>query len=201
VVWSAATLAAVVLNAWLASLLLAVRPGVASGMAFEELLTAACAAAALGATCWLWLLATALVIEALGGRPRVPGAPAWLRRLVLAACGVAAAAGAVAPAQATPGDLHQDRTGPSAVVAGLPYPDRATALPGEGRLAFGPLRTHRPDTGRTVVVRAGDTLWSIAAAHLGAGDRWPEVYALNRGRIGADPDLIVPGLRLRLPVS
>ena len=200
-VWAAATCAAAALGAWLAGVLLSVRSGAASGPPrFEDLLTATCAAAALAATCWLWVLATAVVAEALGGRRRVPGTPAWLRRLVLASCGVAAAAGAMAPAHATPGDVHQDRARPSAVVAGLPYPDRATALPGDGALARGPLRVSRPGAGRTVVVRPDDTLWAIAAEHLGEGERWPEVYELNRGRIGADPDLITPGLRLRLPV-
>jgi nucleoid-associated protein YgaU len=27
---------------------------------------------------------------------------------------------------------------------------------------------------------------------------WPEIYALNRGLVGADPDLIRPGQLLRL---
>lgn len=57
-----------------------------------------------------------------------------------------------------------------------------------------------------VVVHRGDSLWSIAARHLGADasdaevDRsWREWFALNRDRIGADPDLILPGQVLRAP--
>ena len=57
-----------------------------------------------------------------------------------------------------------------------------------------------------VVVHRGDTLWSIAAQHLGpeAGDAevaraWPEWYAANHDRIGDDPDLILPGQILRVP--
>ncbi|MFD7022146.1 LysM peptidoglycan-binding domain-containing protein [Promicromonospora sukumoe] len=72
---------------------------------------------------------------------------------------------------------------------------------------------------RTVVVEAGDTLWSIAAdglareaeARAGAGSpagtptaaeivdavgRW---YETNRAVLGADPDLIRPGMVLREP--
>lgn len=58
----------------------------------------------------------------------------------------------------------------------------------------------------TVVVRAGDTLWSLAAAALGPGAAaddvaaaWPEWYAANRHIIGDDPHLILPGQLLTVP--
>ncbi|MEG3629192.1 transglycosylase family protein [Streptomyces poriticola] len=44
-------------------------------------------------------------------------------------------------------------------------------------------------------VRAGDTLSGIAARH---GTTWQRLYAANRAMVGGDPDLIVPGQRLRL---
>ncbi|WUS95066.1 LysM peptidoglycan-binding domain-containing protein [Kribbella sp. NBC_00709] len=57
-----------------------------------------------------------------------------------------------------------------------------------------------------VVVRAGDSLWAIAARELGPGAtvetiaaRWPDWYAANRHVIGDDPDLILPGQVLRVP--
>jgi hypothetical protein len=60
-------------------------------------------------------------------------------------------------------------------------------------------------TGRSVV-RPGDSLWALVAAELGpdATDsalaaRWPQWYAANRGVIGPDPDLILPGQVLRIP--
>lgn len=60
----------------------------------------------------------------------------------------------------------------------------------------------------TVTVRRGDTLWSIAARHLGAGATdaeiavaWPAWHAHNADVIGDDPDLIHPGLRLRVPTD
>jgi nucleoid-associated protein YgaU len=54
-------------------------------------------------------------------------------------------------------------------------------------------------------VRAGDTLWSIAARALGDPFRWQEVWRVNAGRRMndgsrfVDPDLIRPGWRLSLP--
>ncbi|CAL9412574.1 hypothetical protein SUDANB176_01696 [Streptomyces sp. enrichment culture] len=44
-------------------------------------------------------------------------------------------------------------------------------------------------------VRAGDTLSGIAARH---GTTWQHLYAVNKSAVGADPDVIVPGLRLEL---
>ncbi|MEL4504764.1 LysM peptidoglycan-binding domain-containing protein [Luteococcus sp. H138] len=53
--------------------------------------------------------------------------------------------------------------------------------------------------GRTVTVLEGDNLSALAERYLGDPDRWPEIVELNP-RI-ADPDLIRPGWRLRLPPS
>lgn len=64
------------------------------------------------------------------------------------------------------------------------------------------------DEDAALVVRRGDTLWDIAARHLGrdATDsaiaaEWPRWYEANRELIGADPDLILPGQRLRPPLA
>ena len=55
-----------------------------------------------------------------------------------------------------------------------------------------------PASGRVHVVRYGDTLSSIGAAyHL----TWEQVYDANRGVVGVDPDRIVVGQRLVLPVG
>jgi nucleoid-associated protein YgaU len=88
----------------------------------------------------------------------------------------------------------------------------ATGVPGPGRpvlphrlegLAlpdrpYGGVRSHR--------VEAGESLWSItrellpaSASDLAVARAWPGLHALNRDRIGADPDLIRPGTALRLP--
>ncbi|MFI9362005.1 transglycosylase family protein [Kitasatospora sp. NPDC053057] len=47
-------------------------------------------------------------------------------------------------------------------------------------------------------VREDDTLDGLAAA-LNIPGGWPALYALNRSVVGDDPDLIQPGLVLRLP--
>jgi nucleoid-associated protein YgaU len=61
-----------------------------------------------------------------------------------------------------------------------------------------------PETAMTV--RPGDTLWDIAARHLGpaATDQeiahtWPRWFAANRAVIGPDPDRLRPGQRLTPP--
>ncbi|MCU1601276.1 MAG: Peptidoglycan-binding lysin domain protein, partial [Frankiales bacterium] len=59
---------------------------------------------------------------------------------------------------------------------------------------------------RTVVVRAGDSLWSLAAEDLGphasssrVAQEWPRWWAANRSVVGDRPDLIHPGDRLSAP--
>lgn len=55
-------------------------------------------------------------------------------------------------------------------------------------------------TKRSHVVREGETLSQIAAATLGSSRRWPELVAANRDRI-SDPDRVLPGTELRIPVA
>jgi hypothetical protein len=57
-----------------------------------------------------------------------------------------------------------------------------------------------------VVVLRGDSLWTIAARHLGPGAttaqiarEWPRWWAANKHVIGPDPDRILPGQRLQPP--
>jgi nucleoid-associated protein YgaU len=72
---------------------------------------------------------------------------------------------------------------------------------------WSPERPERPDRHEArVVVLRGDTLWSIAARHLGraatAADidaEWQRWLAANRDVIGADANLILPGQLLRPP--
>ena len=157
---------------------------------FDGALVEVASCAVLVCAAWLWATTTLTVAQALVGRP----APSrsGVRRWVLVACGVAALAGSLPPASAEPG--HH---APAATA--LPYPDRAVAP--QRPVPYRPqVRAH------TVVVRPGDSLWSIAARDLGPGagdaeitEHWHALYGANRARIGPDPDLVEPGLRLLLP--
>ena len=175
-------------------------PTALGGTPLDVALTDLAALALLACAVWIWAVTTAVVVEALRGAgasglpPR--GVPAGVRRAVLAACGVALAGGLAQPSYAAgpcalPAPHHRQHP----ALTGLPLPDRAVATPDRAR-----------HTARTVRVGPGDTLWSLAAGDLPAGSsdariaaRWHAIYHANRSLIGPDPDLIVPGLRLRLP--
>lgn len=112
------------------------------------------------------------------------------------------------------GSVSMERTGGS---EGQPSADELSpgwqpaALPVEpGPLAAQETRQApgmEPRARRTAVtVLAGDTLWDIAAAHLGAEAsdvqialEWPRWYAVNRGLIGSNPDVLLPGQILLAP--
>lgn len=92
-------------------------------------------------------------------------------------------------------------------VSGLRLPDRPVSTLRVTSTAHPPRRTHSPTPERhTVVVRPGDTLWTIAARSLpdGADDavvaeatrRW---HSSNVDVVGDDPDLILPGQHLAPP--
>ena len=58
---------------------------------------------------------------------------------------------------------------------------------------------------RSMVVRDGDCLWTIAAEVLDSDDAqhvdayWRAIFRMNRSVIGGDPDRLLPGQVLRLP--
>jgi hypothetical protein len=61
---------------------------------------------------------------------------------------------------------------------------------------------------KILVVREGDSLWSVTAAELGTGaselevaSRWPEWFTANRALIGPNPELIYPGQILQPPTN
>jgi nucleoid-associated protein YgaU len=127
------------------------------------------------------------------------GQQAFARTLVQAvvALGVASSAAATVPAWA-----------PHAAAATTPAPGHARHTPeGSGRIrhAAPPAGAPTQAPTETVTVHRGDTLWSIAEAHLGAGERWRDIATLNNGRIMADgerflnADRIRPGWTLLLP--
>jgi nucleoid-associated protein YgaU len=109
--------------------------------------------------------------------------PGLARRVLAASLGIAAPAGSVAPAVAAAGPAVVEPV----TTAARPHATRAG----------------QPEV---YVVRRGDTLWDIARRHLPAGAgpsrvarAWPRWYAANRGVVGPDPSLILPGQRLLVP--
>lgn len=54
-------------------------------------------------------------------------------------------------------------------------------------------------TGRVVSVRKGDSLSIIAGRELGDVARWKTLFAANEDVVGADPDVIYVGMKLRVP--
>lgn len=206
VLWLTVSTLATGLVAWLASDV----AHLPAGATFDVALVGACEVAAAGCAVWLWLATTAVTFDVLRGRAHRArrGVPPGLRRLLLAGCGLAVVGGTLA----APSYAADHRPVRGSVVAGLPLPDRATAL---SRMAGAFERADRArhrerasSNPERVTVRAGDTLWRLAARTLPAAaadalvtDRWHRLYELNRDVIGDDPDLIRPGQRLLLPTT
>jgi LysM repeat protein len=138
--------------------------------------------------CWAWLtLATtllALEMIATGGTTRTARlAPRLVRLVAATACGVGVAV-TVVPTAGSAEPLREG-AGPVQVLDGLELPQRVADPPG---------RRHSPPA--RVTVRRGDTLWDLAQTH---GIDWQALYRANRDVVGADPDLIRPGMRLVMP--
>ena len=204
-VWLAATAATSGGAGWLlADLARHSTDKTATAPGFETLLVTGCQAAAAVCLAWLWVLVSLVALDAAHGRQRRrAGVPPVLRRVVLAACGAGLAVGVAAPANAgTDGP-------PASPLLGLPVPDRTTSPGWTDHLPSAtPTRgsVTRAVSSRVVVVAPGDSLWSLAAADLPPGApvdlvdaHWRAIHAANRALIGDDPDLIHPGMRLRLP--
>ncbi|MEH1166414.1 LysM peptidoglycan-binding domain-containing protein [Micromonospora sp. CPCC 205539] len=155
----------------------------------------------------LWLLLATAVLShayaALARRARwtvtirLPGPIRSLAAALLGASAVTTATGVSAHAA------------PAASSADLPTAEPVST-------AATSLSTHRtsvtPQAGHqgvpTHTVRRGDTLSKIAERCLGDGNRWPEIFKLNRGthfaNVGGtlrNPDLIFPGWVLTMPTA
>jgi hypothetical protein len=127
--------------------------------------------------------------------------PLVLRRVVTACLGVTVVAGGVAPATADVAGANPPGLG-AEVLTGLSLPDRTTGTLDEPAPVNSP--AGRPAT--TVVVRPGDSLWTIAASHLPGDASLAEtvaavdrLYVANRSVVGRDRDLVLPGTSLVLP--
>lgn len=185
--WARAGLLVIAAGGGWAGLIAACMPVLARGAStgFDQPAVAAAAVTSVTAT-WLLGLLFAELVDALG--------PSSCR----------AARGAGLPARAGVAALVAFSLGtPAAAVATdepLPLPDRAEST-------LGAVTTRPAAQAQVLVVQPGDSLWRLAAAHL--ADRPDDVAAVhrvvvrlhdaNRAVIGADPDHILPGTRLRVP--
>jgi len=165
---------------------------------FDVLLPHVAGAVLIGCAGWFWWVTTWTALAAVSGAGwAAPGCPRGLQRAILAACGVALVG--VGPAALADPPTHP---GPS-IIAGLPLPERAS-----GTEAMPASLTRAPAApSPQVVVRAGDTLWDLAADVLPADASdaritraWHALYAANRNVLD-DPDLIYPGTRLTRPTQ
>ena len=104
-------------------------------------------------------------------------------------------------------NLNRDRAEPGGrlVDPNLIYRGWTLELPVSAKAVWPDRAT--PETAETVyVVRPGDTLWSLAATHLGNPNRWNELFETNRGRVEpggnlVNPNLIYAGWTLKFPVG
>lgn len=205
-------------------------------LGFEDQLGVLANTAGLILTLW-WAMSLAIAVAAAllerSGRARAAAAtgkfaPAFMRRLALAAVGIqllTAPLAAASPVQQPPGAVSSPAASPGWTPAPLPpgtgdSPGTPVGTPvvqphwrplspavEPGPLAGQPHRLEsRPGQGSEVAVRAGDSLWSLSAARLGpfASDvdiavDWPRIYQANKDVIGGNPHLLRPGQILRLP--
>jgi nucleoid-associated protein YgaU len=153
--------------------------------------------------------------------------PALLRRVGIAAAGASILASPAAAFADTAGGSPA-ASGPSATgvpltpaptlpvstqpPAGIPHKslpplswptDPAPASTGAARTSTA---GERQRNSQQVTVHPGDSLWSITAQRLSPATsdgriqaEWPRWYAANRRLIGADPNLLLPGIKLRVP--
>ncbi|MEI2819365.1 MAG: hypothetical protein V9E81_03780 [Marmoricola sp.] len=144
---------------------------------------------------WLTVLAVLTVMD-LHNVAATLGCPPWWRQAVLVSCGLVSVIGMAVltrqPISSTP-------------LVGCRCPiARSPARPVPNRMPSSLSPTH--DT--TSSARPSETLWRIAEEALPADAPMGKVaastqaiYQLNRQLIGTDPDVIHPGLRLRLPTT
>ncbi|WP_026553435.1 LysM domain-containing protein [Arthrobacter sp. H20] len=199
----------------------------------EGLLGLAAAAAGMVLVGWWAVALTLAFVSELLGRAghlraaRVAGSctPQFMKRLAATMVGLqlvsgipaALATGSVehrvaSAAQSAPGD-------PGSATGPLPAPPAEPAItpqwkpapaPVDGRPLLNRQTRPSPESPDTpsggIVVGPGDTLWTIAAAHLGPfatdaeiADAWPKWHNENWRVIGENPDLLLPGQLLRVP--
>jgi nucleoid-associated protein YgaU len=141
--------------------------------------------------------ATEVAPPSFAGGPATPAARGAGRRALAVAVLVAAVIAALllwlSRSPASPLAGRPAQAAPEVAVAAEAAPAPAAAL--APAVPAAPLAAKA-----AVAVVRGDTLWHLAATHLGDPLRWREIHAANRTLI-QDPDLIYPGQQLVIPAS
>lgn len=89
---------------------------------------------------------------------------------------------------------------PASATRTEPAPPAEPATGGTGATPRGGVGTGRPETRGTYTVGENDTLVKIARAQLGDGERWRDIYDLNRDKL-SNPNRVVKGMVLRMPAK
>jgi 5'-nucleotidase / UDP-sugar diphosphatase len=113
--------------------------------------------------------------------------------------GLVAGCGGGTAAQPTP-----TAAAPAAsTIASLPSPTRpqlASPSPSPASSTGSPSAVASPVAGeQEYEVQSGDTLLSIAEQFYGDATRWRPIYDANKDTIGADPDKLKLGMKLKIP--
>jgi LysM repeat protein len=109
-------------------------------------------------------------------------------------CGKKAGSHKAYKAKNTSGSSAHKSHGATHKSHGATHKSRSTAHRTSGKVTRS---TSVKSTGKHYTVKSGDTLAKIAAAHHVKGG-WRALYQLNRGEVGGNPNLILPGQRLSL---
>lgn len=135
-------------------------------------------------------------------------APAFMRRLMIAAISTQLVTGGIAHADDTnlaPQWQHPPQTVSATTAPDYPGWQPAPPVMHPGPLAGGTARANQPSE-EGIAVRSGESLWEISARQLGPGatdadiaNEWPRWYQANRDVIGPNPDKILPGQVLLPP--
>lgn len=230
-----AVLTLLALASWLASIAWSAAQ-VLPDASFDRLLEGTLAGFGAPVAVWLALSVTSSAWQIARGLPRPSFSPAVVHRLVGAVLGVAlVAVPTAAQAAPTPSSVSATsvaaapessqsldpnwaaQDAPEAASASIPALEpgwtptaadvpRPAADPAPSEVV-GATRPERPGAEpAAVVVLRGESLWDIAARHLGPdatavdiAEAWPQWWHANRDVIGSDPDLILPGQQLRVP--
>lgn len=164
---------------------------------------------------FMWSLIAELAAVVAGIRlpqPRAFAPARGVAALLVAAItgGVLATAAHAAPAafaavSSPPVDLPTSASAPASTAQPPVSPVRAPGAPTQAAPA-GQMTVLSSGRAYTCTVASGDTLSGLAQAWLGDANRWPEIFALNRGThfthpsgTMSNPNLIRPGWTLELP--